>query len=91
MPTGYVLNMTFHIDAIYEGGVLRPLVPLKLEEHELVSLSITLTADKISTESEVARQRSVFLAYLAKVESQSDTMPGDGLSNRDHDRLIYGE
>jgi predicted DNA-binding antitoxin AbrB/MazE fold protein len=29
-----------HVDAVYEGGVLRPLKPLDLAEHEHVSLTI---------------------------------------------------
>ncbi len=83
--------MTFHADAIYEGGVLRPLVPLDLRENEVVSLSICTAAEQgLSSENEAARQRSIVLAHVAKVEARSDEAPQDGLSNRDHDRLIYG-
>ena len=32
--------MTTSVKAVYEGGVLRPLSPLGLSEHELVTLNI---------------------------------------------------
>lgn len=84
--------MTLHADAIYEGGVLRPLVPLDLREHELVSLAISApTENKVEEEDEAVRQRCVLMAYVAKVESRHDEAPQDGLTNRDHDRLIYGQ
>jgi predicted DNA-binding antitoxin AbrB/MazE fold protein len=83
--------MTYHTDAIYEGGVLRPLVPLDLKEHEVVSLSISSAHEKIAPESEGARQRSVLMNYVAVVESRPEGIPSDGLTNRDHDRLIYGK
>ena len=34
------------IDAIYENGVLRPLVPLNLPDHEQVSVIVESGADK---------------------------------------------
>ena len=80
--------MTIHTDAIYEGGLLRPLVPLSLQEQEVVSLTICTPA--AGNEAEAARQRGVLMAYVAKVESQPVDAPSDGLSNRDHDLLIYG-
>lgn len=83
--------MTFQTDAIYEGGVLRPLEPLNLVERERVSLSISTASEKAASDDEAARQRSILLAYVAKVESRPDDTPQDGFSNRDHDRLIYGK
>ncbi|MEX2168110.1 MAG: antitoxin family protein [Pirellulales bacterium] len=83
--------MTFQTDAIYEGGVLRPLQPLNLVEREVVSLSISTASDNAITDDEAARQRRVLLAYVTKVESRPDDTPEDGFSNRDHDRLIYGK
>ena len=38
--TWYAQVMSQQIDAIYEDGVLRPLEPVKLREHERVRLSI---------------------------------------------------
>ena len=82
--------MTVQTDAIYEGGVLRPLTPLQLREHQTVSLTIS-TVPEGDVSDEAARQRSVIMEYMAHVESRPDDTPQDGLSNRDHDRLIYGE
>lgn len=81
--------MTFHTDAIYEGGVLRPLIPLNLNEREVVSLSIS-TANSDTLASEAAQQREILLAFTTKMESLPDDTPPDGYSNRDHDKLIYG-
>jgi predicted DNA-binding antitoxin AbrB/MazE fold protein len=83
--------MTFHTDAIYEGGVLRPLVPLNLHEQEVVSLAISTVGGEESLKSEVDKQRKVLAAFVAKMESLPDDTPQDGLSNRDHDELIYGK
>jgi len=83
--------MTFHADAIYERGVLRPLTPLALEEHQVVSLVVSTLPEDASMEGKAARQREVLMAYVAKVESRPDDTPQNGFSNRDHDRLIYGK
>jgi predicted DNA-binding antitoxin AbrB/MazE fold protein len=42
--------MIQHVNAIYEHGVLKPLGPLELSEHEVVSLSVEKTA-KAETET----------------------------------------
>ncbi|MEX0641490.1 MAG: antitoxin family protein [Pirellulales bacterium] len=83
--------MTFHTDAIYEAGVLRPLTPLDLPEHQVVSLSISAPSESASLKEKAAQQREIVMAYVAKMESRPDDSPQDGLSNRDHDRLLYGE
>lgn len=83
--------MTIQADAIFEGGVLRPLVPLQLNEHEVVSLSITTNPQAGLADDEAAKQRSTLMAYVSKVESRPVDVPQDGLSNRDHDLLIYGK
>jgi predicted DNA-binding antitoxin AbrB/MazE fold protein len=37
--------MTNHVDAVYEGGVLRPLGPLPLEEHQRVRVTVSSISD----------------------------------------------
>ena len=37
----YNVGMAVHVDAVYEGGVLRPLQPLDLREHEHVTVTVT--------------------------------------------------
>jgi predicted DNA-binding antitoxin AbrB/MazE fold protein len=83
--------MTIHTEAVFEAGVLRPLSPLSLPEHQVVSLAISTPADSAETGEKAARQREIVAAYVAKVESRPDDAPQDGMSNRDHDRLIYGQ
>jgi predicted DNA-binding antitoxin AbrB/MazE fold protein len=87
----YALSMTIHTDAIFEAGVLRPLTPLCLQENQVVSLAISTPSETSGSEGEAARQREIIATYVAKMESQPDGTPQDGMSNRDHDRLIYGQ
>jgi predicted DNA-binding antitoxin AbrB/MazE fold protein len=56
--------MTIHTDAIYEAGVLRPLTPLSLQEHQVVSLAIS-TESQESGSREVVREHSAFLNSYA--------------------------
>lgn len=83
--------MTIQADAIYEGEVLRPLTPLELQENQLVSLVVSTAAEPSGAMENAARQRDILMAYVAKVEARPDETPHDGLTNRDHDRLIYGK
>ena len=81
--------------AIYEHGVLRPLEPIQLQESEVVSLVIRASQNQPngtpSVDEELGRgQRDLILAFVSKMESLPQNSPQDGLSNRDHDRLIYG-
>lgn len=83
------------IQAIYEHGVLRPLQPLQLQESEVVSLLIQKSDDQHngapSHDEELARrQRETVLAFVSKMELMPENCPQDGLTNRDHDQLIYG-
>ena len=57
----YALGMTIHTDAIYEAGVLRPLSPLGLQEHQVVSLSISTSSEQ----DELIRDHSAFLSSYA--------------------------
>jgi predicted DNA-binding antitoxin AbrB/MazE fold protein len=82
------------IQAIFEHGVLRPLGPLNLNEDEIVSVIIArpTESDSVSpsAQQEAERQRDVILRFVDKMKSYPDNCPQDGLTNRDHDRLIYG-
>jgi predicted DNA-binding antitoxin AbrB/MazE fold protein len=44
-------RMTRQIEAVYEGGVLRPLSPLKLKEHEKVKLTLEEEKGVVRTSS----------------------------------------
>jgi predicted DNA-binding antitoxin AbrB/MazE fold protein len=82
------MNESF--EAIYENGVLRPLKPIALREHEVVTVSVAPSTGEGAVAADiVAHQRDVLLAFVARMESLNDAGTVDGLSNRDHDRVIY--
>jgi predicted DNA-binding antitoxin AbrB/MazE fold protein len=58
--------MTIYADAIYEGGMLRPLVPLNLKEQEVVSLSISTDSGKIPAPIEPRDEWERSVLALAK-------------------------
>ncbi|MCI0334284.1 MAG: antitoxin family protein [Planctomycetes bacterium] len=57
--------MTFHTDAIYEAGVLRPLTPLSLQEHQVVSLAISTSSEQARSLDQLVRDHSAFLNSYA--------------------------
>jgi len=57
--------MTIHTDAIFEAGVLRPLTPLNLEEHQVVSLAISSPSDRDIPAKEATRDHTAFLNSYA--------------------------
>lgn len=42
---GKLVSMLQHFDAIYENGVLKPLQPIALPEHQRVRVSVDVSAD----------------------------------------------
>ena len=75
--------------AVYQQGVLKPLEPVLLKEDEVVSISLRQDSD-IQPEQLADTQREAILRFAAKVEESAEPADADGLTNRDHDRLIYG-
>jgi len=57
--------MTFQTDAVYEAGVLRPLTPLELEEHQVVSLLVSTTSDQAGSSGAAVRDHAAFLNSYA--------------------------
>ena len=85
--------MSQHFQAIFEGGLLRPLELLNLREQEVVVLSIETSAEPAivrPTETMTAEEKQAVLALLDQMEGMAETSPADGFSHRDHDRIIYG-
>lgn len=83
--------MSQDFDAIFENGVLRPLKPVGLREHEVVVVSVTSATQAATSRAVGERQREKLLAFAAKMESLAEDLPADDATNRDHDRIIYGE
>jgi hypothetical protein len=67
--------------------------PVSLNEDEVVSLvirPINESSEIRPDDARALRQREILLRFVAKMASFPDNVPQDGLTNRDHDRLIYG-
>ena len=86
--------MSRTIPAVFDSGVFRPLAPVDLAQGTPVEVQVPATAsDEPLTpkESEIgATAVNGWLDFVERMESLPDDSPKDGLSNRDHDRIIYG-
>jgi predicted DNA-binding antitoxin AbrB/MazE fold protein len=63
--------MSTRVDAIYEGGVLRPVTPLALMEHERVTITVEPSDDDMDHEY-IARCRAE-LAGLDRLPTLEET------------------
>lgn len=65
--------MTQQVDAVYEKGVLRPLRPLDLLEHQLVTVTVMETGSGI-------RRTSLDVEYIERLRKEAETAaPAPGL------------
>jgi predicted DNA-binding antitoxin AbrB/MazE fold protein len=83
--------MSENIQAIFENGVLRPLQPLHLDEHEVVWVSVEKRIDQNGSpvDAEIAQQQQAIDALLDRMEKMPLRAPSGGFSNRDHDQVLY--
>lgn len=65
-------NGAMMVDAVYENGVLRPLQPLDLPEHEHVIVSVT----KVSRDADVPQVDVEFIESLRKGLLRAGPPPG---------------
>jgi predicted DNA-binding antitoxin AbrB/MazE fold protein len=71
-----ITNMTLQTDAIYEDGVLRPLTPLGLEEHQVVSIVVCTMPQPGDSTQRPIRNHSAFLSsYAPEDEGLYDDYP----------------
>jgi predicted DNA-binding antitoxin AbrB/MazE fold protein len=77
------------IPAIYEDGVLRPLEPLQLAEHQRVRVSIA--TEPCDSEDVAAAQRRSMEELDAELAGVPDRSSDDGFSGADHDKILYGD
>jgi len=81
--------MTRTISAIFDAGVFRPLEPVEMAEGTRVELQLSLPSPLIAKGNGTPAVNA-WLDFVNRMESLPDNSPKDGLSNRDHDRIIYG-
>jgi predicted DNA-binding antitoxin AbrB/MazE fold protein len=81
--------MSRMIPAIFDAGVFRPLEPVELAEGTPVVVQVQSPMPPISDQVDEETQQA-WHEYLDRMESLSNNSPPDGLTNRDHDRVIYG-
>ena len=81
--------MTRSFPAVYDAGVFRPLEPVDLAQgtHVELKLELATAPGAIVLADETNKSWN---EYLDRMESLPDNSPDDGLTNRDHDRIIYG-
>ena len=79
------------VEAIYEDGVLKPLEPLQLAEHQRVRVSVSSDRKQVYLNSDVnSQQRHAMEALDAEMDALPDNSPDDGFTAANHDRLLYG-
>lgn len=76
------------IRAIYEDGVLKPLEPLDLREHQRVR--VTIAAELADLTDVVMLQRRAMEELDVEIDSIPDNSPDDHFTAADHDKLLYG-
>lgn len=83
--------MTYEIRAIFENGVLRPLEPLILGEHELVTVVVrTKTVNgQQDFARDIAEPNKALIAAIEKANRLPIESPDDGFSGADHDLVLY--
>ncbi len=81
--------MSHTIPAVFDAGVFRPLEPVDLADGTQVVLQLESLRPAVSMEVDEQTRQS-WRDYLDRMESLPDRSPRDGLTNRDHDRIIYG-
>lgn len=94
--------MSQQIDAIYDNGVLRPLVPLLLPDQTRVKVTVeappstassTVVAEPAGESVDVSiltRQKQALEKMFREVDKLPQHRNNDGWSVRQHDELLYG-
>jgi predicted DNA-binding antitoxin AbrB/MazE fold protein len=91
MAAWYLGSMSHNIEAIYEKGVFRPLHPVDLPENVRVQVSIPENAQREFPAEQLAQQQKGIQRMLDESAKLPAAGPNDGLTNRDHDKILYGK
>ena len=77
--------MPQHLKAIYEDGVFRPLEPVRLEEHQEVTLVLETPASTTSSEATDQPIWEVAAGLVRDAPADAtDALPVDGATQHDH-------
>jgi predicted DNA-binding antitoxin AbrB/MazE fold protein len=82
--------MTYHIDAIYDNGVLRPIEPLILPDQSRVKVTVEATETAAAAPDVLAKQQAALDEARHAVKAMQQRQNNDGWSVVDHDKLLYG-
>ena len=77
-------------DAVYEGGVLKPLELLNLPERSQVPGHIHRLAGLEEDAVVAEQQQAAFRSLSARIAALPPESPADGFSGEDHDDVLYG-
>lgn len=73
--------MSQHLKAVYEHGVFRPLEPVRLNEHQQVTLLLETTLD-VEKEKPIWEVAADLVREIP--EDELDAMPTDAAAQHDH-------
>jgi len=82
--------MNLQFDAIYDNGVLKPLIPLSLPDQARVRLTVQ-TSSSAEANATLAAQKAALQELWQEIEKLPQHRNNDGWSVREHDALLYGE
>jgi predicted DNA-binding antitoxin AbrB/MazE fold protein len=81
--------MSQQIDAIYDDGVFKPLVPLSLPDKAHVTLTVDAPTESKPADK-LAAQKAASRACWQELDKLPQHHNNDGWSARQHDELLYG-
>jgi predicted DNA-binding antitoxin AbrB/MazE fold protein len=77
--------MSQHLRAIYEDGVFRPLEPVRLDEHQEITLVLEATENVASSPDDERPIWEVAAALVRDIpEDALNDLPTDGAAQHDH-------
>lgn len=82
--------MSYDVEAVFDDGVFRPLVPIAIPNGQQVRLHVEERAAEDGAEI-IAQRKAAIAEFLRLAEELPPEGPDDGFSGADHDRVLYGE
>lgn len=76
--------MSLHLKAVYEHGVFRPLEPVRLQEHQEVTLVLNATEDRGDAMEEKPIWEVAEEIVRDVPKEALDSVPVDGAAQHDH-------